>query len=409
MVVAKFFRGYRIKVLTDRSFLSVLNLQSMENNKSSALGWAALVIIIVIIGGYLFTRSSSAPEAMNTGPIKIGFVGPLTGDAANIGQNAKAAVDIAVDEVNKAGGLNGRPLQVIYEDGKCNGVASASAANKLINIDKVPVILGGACSGETLAFAATAEQTKTVVLSYCSSAPAITNAGDYIFRDYPSDSFQGSFAADYIYNILKKKNVAVMYVKSDWGVGIKDVFEAKFKELGGTVIDEEGYDQTAKDLRTELTKVKASKPELVYFLGYTDESIVGLKQAKEIGLKAPLFGGDAWDDAKIWTETGTAGDNAMYSVVSSNPSHAFKLAMKAKVGSDEIAVCSPTAYDAVKIIAQVMNKVGGNPAAIKDALYSTDYTRGVSSPEVKFDSNGDLVGANYVIKVIKNGKAEVLK
>ncbi|MES2213384.1 MAG: ABC transporter substrate-binding protein [Patescibacteria group bacterium] len=376
----------------------------MEQTNNNGKWWVIGVIVLIVI--VIFASRGGSKE---TGPIKIGFIGPLTGDAANIGQNAQAAVQIAVKEINDAGGIKGRPLEVIFEDGKCNGKDASDAANKLINIDKISAILGGACSGETSAFTSLAEQSKTTVLSYCSSVPALTNAGDYIFRNYPSDAFQGKFAADYIYNNLGKKSVAVMYVKSDWGNGIKDVFIDNYKKLGGIVLDEEGYDQTSRDLRSQLSKIKSDKPELIYFLGYTEASIPALTQAKALGITIPFFGGDAWDDGKIWSTVGSAGENAMYTVGATDANEAFKVKMKEKVGSDEFAVCSPTAYDGMNILAEVMQKVGSNSEAIKNELYKTVYTKGVSSKEIKFDANGDLVGANYSVKVIKAGKAELVK
>lgn len=376
-------------------------------------GLIGIIVLILVIVGLSFWASQSGQKPTEpvvppapTGPIKIGFIGPLTGDAANIGQNSKAAVEIAVEEVNASGGVNSRPLEVIYEDGQCNGKTAASAASKLINIDKVPVILGGACSSETSSFTGLAEQTKTVVLSYCSSAPALTQAGDYIFRNVPSDSFQGVFVADYIFNKLQKTKVEVLYEQTDYGVGIKDVFAAKFKELGGTIVAEEGYEQTSRDLRSQLTKIKAAKPQLLYFIGHTEASIPGLKQAAELKLKLPIFGADPWDDNKIWTEVGAAGEGTMFSIPFSPLSDEFKAKMKAKLGSDTITICSPNAYDSVKLLAGVLAQAGTDAAAIKNALYQVVYTGGVSADEIRFDQNGDLVGANYVVKVVKNGKAE---
>ena len=376
-------------------------------NQSTKWVIGVIVVVVIVAVGYFAFKGPNQPTS--TEPVKIGFVGPLTGDAANIGQNVRAAVEISVKEVNGAGGIDGRPLEIVYEDGQCTGSVAANAANKLINVDKVPLILGGACSGETSAFTGAAEQSKTVVLSYCSSAPTISQAGDYIFRDYPSDLYQGSFGAEYIYNKLGKKNVAILYVKSDWGNGIKDVFAKRFKELGGTVVADEGYEQTSRDLRTQLTKIKAANPEVVYFLGYTEASIPGIKQAKELGLNVPLFGGDAWDDSKIWSEVGAAGEGDMYSVAYAPLNADFKAKMKAKVGNDEITICAPQAYDAVKLIAKVIGKVGTNAEAIKNELYKTSYVGGVSASEIKFDSNGDLVGANYIVKVVRNGEAVELK
>ncbi|MCX6715796.1 MAG: penicillin-binding protein activator, partial [Candidatus Taylorbacteria bacterium] len=269
--------------------------------------WIVGVVVVVVIILVVANR-----KTIDNGPIKIGFIGPLTGSASNIGQNAQSAVQIAVDEVNASGGIDGRSLQVIYEDGKCSGAPSSSAANKLINIDHVSAILGGACSGETMAFTQMAEQAKIPVLSYCSSNPSITTAGDYIFRNYPSDNYQGVFAAKYLYNTLGKKKVAVFYSKTDWADGIKKVFIQEFANLGGQVVADEGFVQNSNDVRTSITKIKVAKPDAVYFLGYTAESIVALKQSQEVGLKVSTWlGGDAWDDPKLWSTVDSYSEGMM--------------------------------------------------------------------------------------------------
>lgn len=367
--------------------------------------WIVL-ILIVIIGVVVWKSGGKSAQVVDNSPIKIGFVGPLTGSASSIGLNAQSAVQVAVDEVNSAGGINGRPLQVIYEDGKCSGAPASSAASKLINIDGVSVILGGACSGETMAFTQIAEQAKIPVLSYCSSNPAITNAGDYIFRNYPSDNYQGTYAADYLYNTLGKKKVAIFYSKTDWANGIKQVFNDAFTKLGGQIVADEGFAQNSTDVRTSVAKIKAANPDAVYFLGYTAETIVALKQSQEGGLKVSTWlGGDAWDDPKLWPVVGSYGEGMMYVVISSKPTDAFKAAMAQKTGSNEIDTCSPPAYDGLKIIAQVIKKVGTNPTAIKNELYQTTYTGGVSSDNIQFDQNGDLKTANYTVNKIHSGVA----
>lgn len=336
--------------------------------------------------------------------IKIGFIGPLSGDIATIGQSVKAAVEMATEEINNAGGISGRQLEVIYEDGKCGPKESTNAANKLVNIDKVPVIIGGGCSGETLAAAPIAESGKTVLISYCSSNPKITEAGDYIFRTYPSDAFQGKVAAEKIYSDLGAKKAGVLYCLSDWCVGIKDVFKKRFSELGGTIVAEEGYEQTTRDLRTQITKIKDSEPDLIYFLGYTEASIVGLKQLKELGLERPIFGGDAWDDPKIWGEAKESGEGAMYLVPNSPGTDEFKAKIEAKTGSKELTACTPQGYDNVYIIADIMKRVGVDSEKIKKELYNVKGYKGISG-EISLDINGDLMAADYVTKVVKNGKA----
>ncbi|MCR4328516.1 MAG: ABC transporter substrate-binding protein [Patescibacteria group bacterium] len=382
-------------------------------NSSARIVLGLVIIVAVVAGVFAFLQAPQTAHgptespAGNVSPITIGFIAPLTGDGAALGQNEKVAVELAVSEVNMAGGIGGRPLNVIYEDGQCTGKVASNAANKLINVDNVPVILGGLCSGETMSFAAAAEQAKRVVLSPCSSAPAITDAGDYIFRDYPSDLFQGAFGAKYVYEQLGKRKAAIVYVKSDYGVGLDKVFREEFTNLGGTIVADEGYDQAARDLRTQLTKVKASNPDIVYFVGYTEGSTVGLKQAADLNLGVSMFGADGWGDPKLWTDVGVAGEGAMYTTVSAPLSDDFKAKMKEKTGSEEVLTCSPGAYDGIKILAQVMSKVGTDPTAIKDELYKVEYIGGVSAARVAFDENGDPAEASFAVKVVKDGKAVI--
>lgn len=375
----------------------------------------SFVLIIALVSGCTpaYEKPSSQDDTkavdMSKEPVKIGFSGPLTGDLANIGLNAQAAVQVAVADVNAMGGIQGRPLEVVFEDDQCMGAKASTAVSKLINVDKVVAVLGSVCSSATLAFAPMAEQAKTVVMSYCSTSPKITSSGDYIFRDVPSDLFQADFAADYAFNKLGKKKAAIVYVNNDWGVGLRDSFETAFGKLGGKVLLAEGYAPEAKDLRAQMTKVKASEADLLYFPGFTDGTIAGLKQAQELGITATIFGADAWDDTKIWKEAGTAGDGAMFTVLGSNPSDDFKAKMKAKLGNDEIIYCSNYAYDGLRVLAQAMNTVGTDATSLKDELYKIKYEGGVSSKVVAFDGNGDPVEASYIVKKAMNGKAEEVK
>ena len=144
-----------------------------------ALGWLIAIIIVVLI-----VMAVSKGGNSNIGPIKIGFIGALTGDVSGLGTASQAAVQIATDEINGSGGINGRQIQVIYEDGQCLPGPATSAASKLISIDKVAGIIGGLCSSETSAFAPQAMQNKVVAISYCSSAPALSSMGKYFFRTY---------------------------------------------------------------------------------------------------------------------------------------------------------------------------------------------------------------------------------
>ena len=367
--------------------------------------WILGIIIVLLVVWGIYSAVQEPKQATGE-PIKIGFIGPLTGDASSIGTVNRAGVELAVEEVNKAGGVNGRPLEMIYEDGQCNAKAAVSAANKLINVDKVPVIIGGLCSTETAAFGPTAMQNKVIAFAYGSSAPKLNELGKYFFRSYPSDAFQGKFGAEYAYNDLGAKKVAVLYHISDYGTGIKDVFEQRFKELGGEIVVEEGAPQESRDYRTALSKIKNSNPDLIYMPTYPDGAIVAVKQAQELGIKTKLLGADAWDDPNLQKEVSGRGDLVFTAVVNLSPED-FKAKVLAKTGGDQVPLGTPNAYDNVKIIAQVMKKVGLDTDKIQEELHKIKYD-GISG-HIEFYANGDLAVANYVVKRIENGKSAEIK
>ncbi len=367
-----------------------------------------IVVIVLVIWG-IFAISGKKEEAKTeSDTIKLGFVGPLTGDLANMGENAQAAVGIAVDEVNKTGGVLGKQIEVVYEDDACNGATGANAVSKLINSDKVVAVVGGLCSGATLGEAPISEAAKIPQLSFCSTNPTISQAGDYIFRDVPSDLFQAKYAAEYLIKTGKKK-VVLLTSKDDWGDGLSKAFTDAFTKSGGTILMTDSFDHNAKDFKAQLLQVKAKNPDAVYFAGYTDATIAALKQAHDLSIKTQFFGADAWDDTKIWSELGTLGDGAMFTVVGSNSTDEFKAKMKAKLNKDDIVYCSNYAYDGIKVLTNAITLANSTDGtAIKDALYKTNYTGGVSSKTIIFDENGDPTSAAYIVKIAKDGKASEL-
>ncbi|MGC9968380.1 MAG: ABC transporter substrate-binding protein [Minisyncoccia bacterium] len=368
--------------------------------------WVAGIIIVAIViwAGYSLFSGTGSPSQTSSGPIRIGFMGPLTGDEASVGENGLAAVQIARDEINSAGGVNGRQVEVIAEDSKCDPTAAADAANKLVNVDKVTAIIGGLCSSETLAAIPIAQAAHIPIISYGSTNPKITTAGDYKYRFVPSDNLQGKFAAEYIANTLKAKRVAILYCLSDWCVGLHDVVKQRLGELGVSVVDEEGFQQGAQDLRTQVTKIKAANPDVVYFPAYTGETIIGLKQIKQLGLKVKLIGADGWDDPKIPAEAGSAADGAMY-VIPANEQlpQSFIDKMAKLVGGPQLIAYSPRAYDILKALAGIMQSVGANSEKINAALKNNFTYKGIADTYT-IDQNGDDVTAKYIIKGYEGGK-----
>lgn len=365
----------------------------------------SVIIVILIIIGVIFSISKSPKteeKAVNTEPIKIGFIGPLTGEVASLGVAGYAATQIAVDEINSSGGINGRPIQLIVEDGKCTNSTAVTAAQKLLSVDKVSAIIGGLCSSETTAFVKIASDLKIPVISYGSSAPALSQSGKYFFRTYPSDANQGKVAAEYLFNELEVKNVAVLYHISDWGSGIQSVFVSRFKELGGNITNEEGTLQTVRDYKTQLTKINKSKPDYIYMPTYPEGGLIAVKQIQDLGLKLKIFGADSWGDTKFIKEADPRAD-ILYVSASNNPTEEFKSKLLTKIGGDQIPTGAPQAYDAVHVLAIAMKNVGLDGDVLSDALRKSDFN-GVSG-QIKFDQNGDITTASYWINRIKDGKS----
>jgi len=361
-----------------------------------------IIIVLALVGVYYWIGQGG-----ETGPIQLGFYGPQSGDIATLGEMARDAAILAVDEINKRGGIDGRQLKLVVEDSQCKPTGGTNAVNKLINIDKAVAIVGGLCSAETAPAAPIAQEAGVPMVVYCASAPGITKVGDRIFRVYPSDTFQSQFAADYTFNTLKKKNAAMLYVKNDWGQGMHDGFVEKFKELGGAVVFDESFLQENRDFRTQLTKIKAAKPELLVFYSYTEAAIPGLKQAKELGIKVPILGGDAFDDPKIGEEAKGAAEGVMYTVTQLNIPDDFKVKFQAATGR-EAKICGPHAYDAVRILAGVIEKVGTDRKMVRDELAKTKDYEGVSG-KITFNEDGDIMDTAYEVKVFKDGKAEKME
>ncbi len=379
-------------------------------------GIIAILVIIVFTTTLLLQKreasvvdtSIDANSKKISNPIKIGFIAPLTGDLGNLSQNAQVAVKIAVREINETGGIDGRNIEVIYEDSQCDGKLSIAAAKKLIEIDDVSFILGDLCSPGLIAMAETVNTLKVPAMSFCASAPSVTNTGDFVFRNYPSDVFQATFAAKYLYNNLGYRNAVVVYLQNDWGEGLYNAFNRDFTDLGGKILLSEGFQLSARDFKTTLTKIKAANPDVIYFPGFTEASIMAIKQAGELGINIPMFGADAWDDPEIWSNVGVVGDKAMYTKVAAKLSNEFKNKMKNETDKDDILTCTPTAYDGLKLIARVMEKVGVDPVDIKNELYKISYTEGVSSDKIEFDENGDVKSANYSVMQVSDGVAKEL-
>ncbi|MBI2109578.1 penicillin-binding protein activator, partial [Candidatus Woesearchaeota archaeon] len=266
------------------------------------------LLLILTLSILLFgcVSKSSSEEV-----IKIGAIAPLTGDVANYGEASRNGIQLAVDEINSAGGINGKKIEVLWEDGQCKAQPASTAANKLIDVDKVSVIIGTVCSSETLAIAPIAEENKVVVVSAASSSPDITKSGDYIFRVWPSDTGQADAMAKHIYNTEKLTKVALMYPNSDYNLALASAFKKTFESLGGIIAAKEVYEQEAKDFRTQIAKVKDSNPEAVYIIPYGEGGIL-TKQLRELGFEGKIFASETYGTQEVLNDAGDSSEGIIY-------------------------------------------------------------------------------------------------
>lgn len=363
-----------------------------------------VIIAVIIIGGIWYITSREPKEEV----IKIGTVLPLTGTEASWGQDAKEGIDLAVEEINSNGGIDGKKIEIIYEDGQCKPEPAVTGAHKLINIDNVSIIIGEICSSATLAIAPIAEESRVILISPGSASPKITQAGDYIFRNWITDAFTGKKIAQLTYNDLDYKEIAVLYINNEWGVGLKDVFEEEFKNLGGEILISEGFEQDAKDFRTQLIKIKAKNPKAIFIPVYYIEAGLILKQTEELGIEAQFLSGDAIEKPEFIEIAGDLAEGVIFAApfydLESEEENIknFVNKYKSRYGRKPGVVVAH-AYDAMNIIILTLKSCEtGNSGCVKDMLYSIKDFPGITGA-TSFDKNGDAI-KTIILKTVKNGQ-----
>jgi branched-chain amino acid transport system substrate-binding protein len=248
------------------------------------------------------------------GTLLIGEVGSLTGAEATFGISTRNAIDLALREVNAAGGVRGRKIDVRVYDDQSKPEEAANAATRLINQDNVLLILGEVASTNSLAMASKAQPAKVPMISNASTNPKVTEVGDHIFRVCFIDPFQGFVMAKFAHDNLKFNRVGVLRdLASDYSQGLADVFERKFTEMGGKIVARETYSKGSTDFRSQLTAIKRSQPDAIYIPGYYTDIGVIARQARELGITAKLMGGDGWDSAKLFELGGSAVEGSYFS------------------------------------------------------------------------------------------------
>jgi branched-chain amino acid transport system substrate-binding protein len=367
--------------------------------------WLATAVIATLAFAFVHWKPNAGSAA---DIVTLGVLFPLTGDAASYGVKGRNAVQLAVDDLN-ASGACGHPLAVTFEDSAAQPNTGLSAFQKLVSVDRVPIVVGDIVSSVTLAIAPAANRNKVVVLSPTASAPAITTAGEYVYRIWPSDLAEGSAIAEYA---VKRgyKAAAILYLNNDYGVAIERIFKNRFVGQDRKVLFSESYLESNQDFRAALSKLKGMNPDVLYIAGYYADSAAIARQARELGLKAVILGTTAIEDPKFIELAGTAANGIVYPLATGFDATSAEAQVVRFVESfkrrfnETPGWVEAQAYDAVgttcKAVATIAGAVSGQQ--LKAALDKLESYGGVTGI-IKFDQNGDVVKP-IRLRVIRDGK-----
>ncbi len=392
-------------------------MDEQPKSSSNYIGWIVGVVVVVAVIILLSGKGGKGPASTLPpgNEVAIGSVLPLSGDAVTYGQPIQRAMEMAVEEINAKGGVAGKQLKIKYEDGKCDGKEGATAGQKLINVDKVKIILGGACSGETLGFTPIAETAKVVVISPTASSPDVTNAGDYIFRVYPSDALAGKVAASYAYEKLSGRKAALITENTAYAQGLRKTFQDSFVRRGGEVVVDEVYNTGETNFRTQILKVKKSGADFLYLVPQSDApGLLIAKQLRESGSIIQLLTAEVLLNRDVVAKAPRAFE-AMIGFEpafdeASEATAKFLAAYKAKFNEDApLPFFMANGYSEVFLAKDMIEKHGFDTVAIqKDLAGLTNWSGGVLTG-LTFDQYGDPIWSKFSVKQAKDGKLEALE
>jgi branched-chain amino acid transport system substrate-binding protein len=361
------------------------------------------------------SRTGDGGAAAAATTIKIGEFASLTGKEATFGQSSHEGTLLAVEEVNAAGGVLGKQLELVYEDNRSTPGESATIAKKLITRDKVVAILGEVASGRSLEVAPIAQASKIPMISPSSTNPKVTETGDFIFRVCFTDPFQGKLLAEFAQRTLKVKKLAILSdVAAPYSVGLAQYVREPFVAEGGEIVGEEKYTGGDKDFKAQLTKIKGMNPEAILVPGYYNDVGLIVAQARQLGITVPLFGGDGWEAPELIQ---IAGADALvgtyysthFSPESTDPlSQKFVAAYKAKYSGKVPDAMAALGYDSVLVLVDAIKRAGSTDGqAVRDALAATKDFPGATG-NTTLDEKRDAAKPAVVITV-KDGKFQYLE
>lgn len=336
--------------------------------------------------------------------IKVGEVSSLTGSEAAFGTSTHNGIKLYFDEVNAAGGINGKKLELITYDDQSKPEEAATGITKLITQDKVITVLGEVASSRSMAMAPIAQQYKIPMITPSSTNPKVTQLGDYIFRTCFIDPYQGKVMAKFALNDLNYKRIAVLRdIKSDYSVGLADYFSQAFKQSGGIVLVDQSYSGGDIDFKSQLTSIRETNPEAIFVPGYYTEVGLIARQARELGINVPLLGGDGWNSTKL-IEIGGSAIQGSYFSDHYSPEDSTPIVQdfikKYKTAYNETPDgMAATGYDAAQVLVDAIKRADSTDSTtLRNAIANTkDFT--AVTGNITINASRDATKSAVVLQV----------
>jgi branched-chain amino acid transport system substrate-binding protein len=379
--------------------------------------WRFLSVTALMTGLLLLCagcNKSAEETAADDQLIKVGEFASLTGKEAAFGQSSHRGTQLAVDDLNASGGVLGKKIKLVYEDNLSKAGESATIVRKLIARDNVIAVLGEVASSRSLEAADICQQYKIPQLSPSSTNPKVTEKGDYIFRVCFTDPFQGKLLANFVANDLKAKQVAILTdVASAYSVGLATYFKEPFVAGGGTIVAEQKYSGGDKDFKAQLTAVKALNPDAIFVPGYYGEAGLICQQARQLGIKIPIVGGDGWEAQDLIDIGKEAMEGTYFSTHYSSENQDPKIQdfvkrYKAKNDGQVPDAMAALGYDSVMVLADAIKRAGGTTEPqLRDAIAATKDYDGLTG-KTTLDAERNATKSAVII-TIEHGKFKYLK
>jgi len=358
-----------------------------------------LTLALVVLMAFSFAGCQKEDET-----IKIGTIMPISGPISTYGITTRDGVQLAIDEINEAGGVLGKQIELIVEDNKLDAGETVTAFKKLVDQDEVVALVGALASSMTLSIVDLAQENMIPMITPTSTNDTVTSAGDYIFRACYSDSFQGAVVAKFAKEDLSAMKGAILFdVANDYSVGLAKNFTEKFEELGGTIVASESYATGDKDFNAQLTKIKTTEPDVLFLPDYYSTVALIEKQVDALGFDIPMLGADGWDTI---TENG-GGDGLIGSYFSNHYSpeaddadvQNFVSKYREAFGETPNALAA-LGYDAAQILVAAIAEAGStDPEAIRDAMAKTNAK--FVTGNISFTPIGDTIKSAVMVEIVK--------